>query len=430
MYKIYSAILIIAAIIFSPIMGILFIAVPKLRAGFKKKIGLYNKNNSKNPTIWFHAVSVGETNAIETLVFKTKEKFPNHNIAITTVTKTGQELAQKKFAQIADIITYFPYDFDFSVKNAIKAINPQVVIIAETEIWPNFSKELNKKNIPLLLVNGRISPNSYKNYKKFSFIFKNILKNYSSILMQTQEDKKRIIDIGAGSSIVEVMGNLKFDIEPALDKEAISSLKDSFCLDDNKLIIAGSTHKGEDEIILNSYKSLKEDSFKNLKMLLAPRHPERLNQVKNLLEASGFSYGLRSVNDTFKNNDIILVDTMGELSNLYAISNVAFIGGSFSNTGGHNPLEPAIYGVPTVSGPTVFNFKDIFKYMTELKAAFIANNQSELTNQLKELLTNQELYLQAEKACIDIFKHNKGALNYCLNCIKLESFLTSTCKVL
>ncbi len=421
MYNIYSAILIIAAIMFSPIIGLLFITIPKLRAGFKEKIGFYNKNNMQRPVIWLHAVSVGETNAIEQLVFKIKEQFPNHSIAITTVTKTGQELAQKKFAQIADIITYFPYDFDFAVKNAIKSINPSIVIIAETEIWPNFSKELNKRNIPLLLVNGRISPNSYKNYKKFRFIFKNILKNYSSILMQTEQDKKRIIDIGADSSIVKVMGNLKFDIKPALDKDKIKSLKKSFCLKDNKLIIAGSTHKGEDEIILNSYKGLKESFFNDLKMLLAPRHPERLNQVKNLLSSSDFRYGLRSSKDTFEDNDIILVDTMGELSNLYSISDVAFIGGSFSRTGGHNPLEPAIYGIPTVSGPTVFNFKDIFKYMTAIKAAFIANDQSELADQLKELLTNQELYTQAQKACINIFEHNKGALSYCLNSIRIES---------
>jgi len=418
LYKLYNTAFIFLAILFSPIILIAFLIKPKLRAGFWQKIGFYpKKNGSQKQSIWFHSVSVGEVNAVEALIKKAKKKFPEYNIVVTTVTKTGQQVANDKLKKIADVITYFPYDCKFCVDAAIKALNPKIVVIAETEIWPAFCHEVNKKNIPLILVNGRISPNSYKGYKKFKFFFEKVLRNFTLILMQTADDRNRIIDIGASFAKTEVMGNLKFDFTNVLDKSEIKELKKSLKIGDNKVLIAGSTHKGEDEIIINVYKRLR-CNFKDIKLIIAPRHPERNDQVLRLICATGFKIGFRSKNSHFKNTDIILLDTMGELSKLYSVADIAFIGGSFSGTGGHNPLEAAIYGVPVVSGPTVFNFKDIYNVMTQTQCATLVNDECELFGKIKEFITDKEKHSEASEACLNIFEKNKGALDFAVKEIK------------
>lgn len=419
MYAFYNTALIILAVLLSPVILAAFCLQPKLRAGFWQKIGFYKKKNEKQ-SIWFHAVSVGEVNAVEALIKRAKQEFPEYNIAVTTVTKTGQEVANKKLKDTADIIAYFPYDFSFSINAALNSVNPKIIVIAETEIWPNFCHQANKKDIPVILVNGRISPNSYKGYKKAKFFFEQVLSNFSLILMQTPQDMERILHIGASVDKTEVMGNLKFDITDKLNNEQIYELKNSLGIDNNKVLIAGSTHKGEDEIIINAYKHLKED-LPEIKLLLAPRHPERNEQVFKLLNTAGLNIGKRSQNATLKDSDVILLDTMGELGKLYSVATVAFIGGSFSGTGGHNPLEAAIYGVPVVSGQTVFNFKDIYKFMTETSAAVLVNNETELYEKLKELLTNNELYSITSNSCLNIFDKNKGALDFAVN--KIKSYL-------
>ena len=416
MFFIYNILLILFSIILSPIAAVAFVLKPKFSAGFWEKIGLHKKKPGKK-SIWLHAVSVGEINATEGLIKRIKKEFPDYNLVITTVTATGQDVANKKLAHTADIISYFPYDFAFSAKAAIKAFNPALVIIAETEIWPNFVNQAHKRKIPLMIVNGRISPGSFKNYKKLNFFFKNILKKFSLILTQTETDKERFVKIGAPPEIVEIMGNLKFDIKKILDKNSIKNLKNSLKIGNNKVLTAGSTHQGEDEIILRVYNRLKCE-FKDLKLLIAPRHPERNKAVLSLIASSGYKYGLRSKGDNFDNADMILLDTMGELEQLYSVSYFAFIGGSFSGTGGHNPLESAIYGIPVLSGPIVFNFKDIYKFMTDSEAAKIVHNEQELYIQLKNYLIYNDNYKQASNACIEIFEKNKGAVDFAVEKIK------------
>jgi 3-deoxy-D-manno-octulosonic-acid transferase len=234
--------------------------------------------------------------------------------------------------------------------------------------------------------------------------------------MQTAEDSRRIVDIGANPDKVKVMGNLKFDISGVLSQTEIDDLKNSLEVSSNRLIIAGSTHNGEDEIILKAFKKLKED-FSELKLMIVPRHPERYKKVLELLSNSGFEYGQRSKNDTFKEKDIIMLDTMGELGKMYAASYLAFVGGSFSNTGGHNPLEPAIYGVPVISGPTVFNFKDIYKFMTEYNAAIVVDSEEEFLQKAKNLLSDDDMYNKMSQNCRKIFTENKGALENALSII-------------
>ena len=419
MYFIYNFLVILLLLIFSPVIIIAMLIKPKFRAGFFQKAGFYRdiKKADNKKTIVIHAVSVGEVIAVEKFIKVLRENYKNDRIVLTTVTKTGNEVAKKKLAGVVDEILYFPFDLFFSVKSFVQNIHPDLVIIAETEIWPYFSRELKNNNIPVIIINGRISPNSYKGYKKFAWFFRQVFKNYSKVLMQTAGDKERIVDVGSPEKITEVMGNLKFDITNNLSDEDINSLKDQFKTGENPLLVVGSTHKGEDEILLCAYKKLLE-KIPNLKVILAPRHPERLNDVEALIKSMNFSYSKRSQKGNFEQGQIVLLDTMGELSKIYAISDVAFIGGSFSSTGGHNPLEAAIFDVPVVSGFSTFNFKDIYRFLTEDKAAFVVRNEDELFSVLEKLYTDKEFYLAASGACNKVFRENSGAINYALNVIK------------
>lgn len=415
----YNLVLIVLSILLLPIIIIALIAVPKLRAGFWSKLGFYPnfKLDKDKKTIFFHAVSVGEVNAIETLVKKTRDSFPDCNIVLSTTTKTGQEIANKKLKNTVDAITYFPFDFFFSVLSFLKSIKPDVIIIAETEIWPDFMYISKKQNIPVYIVNGRLSPHSYNGYKRFSFFFKPVLSLYEGIFMQTDEDKERMLSIGAPTNRTQKMGNLKYDIEPIMSATEVTKLAQSLELNDNKLIVAASTHKGEDEIIIDIFTNIL-NKYPDTKLMLAPRHPERYQQVTDLLEKSGLSYGKRSSNDTFDKHSIIMLDTMGELMKMYAISHFAFIGGSFSGTGGHNPLEANIWGKPVLSGDCVFNFKEIYNFLTQTTAAKLSHTPKELEQDMLNLLTDKTAY---QKACEDtktIFEENSGAVDFVITTLK------------
>lgn len=410
----YNFFLIFLSVILLPIIVVAMIAVPKFRAGFFQKLGFYNIHLENRETIHFHAVSVGEVNAIEILVKRTREAFPNTNIVLTTTTKTGQEIANKKLGNIVDVVTYFPFDFFFSVNAFLNAVKPNKIIIAETEIWPDFVYLAKRKNIPVYIANGRLSPHSYKGYKKFSFFFKPVLAQYAGIYMQTQGDVERILDVGANPEITRFMGNLKFDIKPTMNEEQIKDLANSLELNNNRLIVAASTHKGEDEIVLDAYKSIKVE-FPDVKLLLAPRHPERYEQVTELLMQTGYSFGKRSKNDAFGTNEIIMLDTMGELMKMFSICHFAFIGGSFSTTGGHNPLEANIWGKPVLSGPCVFNFKDIYEFLTKTSAAKLSSNTGELAEDMKKLLIDSSYYSKASQDTQIIFNENSGAVDFVIN---------------
>ncbi len=412
---VYNLLLIISAIVLLPAIIISLICVPKFRAGIWTKLGFYKSmSNNEKETIHFHAVSVGEVNAIEALVKKTREVFPDANIVLTTTTKTGQGIANKKLSTVVNSITYFPFDFFFSVNAFLNAVKPDKIIIAETEIWPGFVYFAKRNNIPVYIVNGRLSPHSYNGYKKFSWFFKPVLSQYAGIFMQTEGDVQRILDVGANSQITKFMGNLKFDIKPTMTESQIIELANTLELNCNRLIVAASTHKGEDEIILDAFKAVKNE-FEDVKLLIAPRHPERYEQVTDLLKASGFSFGKRSLQDTFKNNEVIMLDTMGELMKMFSVCHFAFIGGSFSSTGGHNPLEANIWGKPVLSGDCVFNFKDIYEFLTSSKAAKISSDKDELVVDMKKLLSDTEHY---KEACADtqiIFKENSGAIDFVID---------------
>ena len=413
MIFLYKLILPVIAVLLSPIIFVAMIIKPKFRAGFKQKIGFYSPKKDYHETIMFHAVSVGEVNAVAQLIKEYRKRNPEAKIILTTTTKTGQEVAEKSLGTTVDEITYFPFDFVFSVNAFFKAYNPKKIIIAETEIWPCFVSQARKHYRKVYTVNGRISPHSADGYKKIKFFLEGIFKKYEKIFMQTSYDKERIIAAGAPENLVEVMGNLKFDITTNLSKEEINEYKNSLKTDNTRLFIAASTHKGEDEIVLKCFKDLKQ-KFPDMKMLLAPRHPQRYEAVESLIKETGFNYGLKSKCADFENCEIIMLDTMGELAKLFSLAYIAFIGGSFSETGGHNPLEANIWGVPVLSGPSTHNFKDIYRILEEMKATVIVQTQEELEKELDEFYSNPQRREEYSKNCLGVFDKNRGAIEFVL----------------
>ena len=410
---IYNIVLISLAITLLPLILIAFIIQPKFRAGFWEKIGFYSFDKKGKKTTVFHAVSVGETNAIKELVKAYREKHPEETIVVTTTTRTGQEIAQKSFKDIVDKVTYYPYDFFFSILSFLNTFRPEKVIIAETEIWPCFVTLAKLKGVKVYTINGRISPHSFDGYKKIKMFLNPVLNKYEKIYMQSKDDVQRMIEIGASKDKTEVMGNLKFDISQNLSSKEIEKYADELKTEVFRLFIGASTQKGEDEIVLNAFKALKTECS-DAKLLLVPRHPQRYDEVSELLNNFGYKWGKRSKNDNFITNDIILLDTMGELAKLFSICHVAFIGGSFSTTGGHNPLEANIWGKPVISGPCTFNFKDVYRTVVEKQCAIIVKDEEEFKKELISFYTDKNKYEQYCRNAKDVFEENKGAIKYIL----------------
>ena len=384
----------------------------KYMYGWREKFGLLNVPKMSEKRIMFHGVSVGEVIALENVVKKAKETFPDYEIIVTTGTKTGQDIAQKKYKDIASFVTYFPYDIPCFVRSFLNKVKPSMVFIAETELWPAFSYFCKKKNIPLFIINGRISDATFNSYKRFAFFFKQMLKNYTGVYTQSQIDNDKMISIGSNPETTKVMKNLKFDVKRA---ECDIQIGQEF----GRVIIAGSTHAGEDEIVLSMFEFVKRD-FPDAKLLLAPRHPQRVPQVEELVKLTELNYGLRSKNDTFENNEIVILDTLGELGKMYSICDIAFIGGSFNKTGGHNPLEATVYDKPTITGPSIHNFRDIYWILSQSSAGKIVQNGEELTAYIKKLMGDKEFYNQACADCKTVFTEQQGALDFVINRIKEE----------
>ena len=407
LYRILSTILFLTSL---PLYAAIRVLKGKELSGWKEKLGNFEAPNLGAKVIMFHGVSVGEVIALENLIRKTKETFPEYKIVVTTGTKTGQEIAKKKFADVADFITYFPFDVTICVETFLDKINPSLVMIAETEIWPTFAYYCKKRNIPLYVINGRISDSTFKLYYIMRPFFKGLFKNYSGIFTQSEQDNEKFIKIGASENITKVMKNLKFDVKRIDANFDIG-------IDDNRIIIAGSTHKGEDEIIIEAFKNLQQ-KYSDIRLLLAPRHITRVNDIETIVAKYNIKYGLRSKNDKFTENDLIILDTLGELSRIYQICHFAFIGGSFNKTGGHNPLEAVVYDKPVISGPSIHNFKDIYGILSNSKAGKIVKNPQELFEYMNKLLADEKFYNQICDNCKNIFAAQQGAMDFVISELK------------
>ena len=363
------------------------------------------------PVIWLHAVSVGESIAARPLLKALRKRYPGHAIVVSNTTETGRGVSST-FPEI-DLCIYFPFDFLPAVNCILKSIRPKLIIIMETEIWPNFTREATRRGIPVLLANGRISDRSFGRYLKFSWFFRHALQLFSGLCMQTNTDRERIIAIGAPDDRTLVTGNLKYDIPICVaNSEEKKELRDRYNIPENLIVlVAGSTHAGEEQHVITMYKELSATS-RNLFLVLVPRHPERCAEVATILKESGITFTRRttlSTSEQFKQGEVLLVDTIGEMMNLYALSDIAFVGGSLVPTGGHNLLEPASAGVVSVFGPHMTNFREITELVLQYGAGIQLDSPAELTATMRTLVTSYELRRILGQNGLKMMRDNGGA---------------------
>ncbi len=404
---------VICEILFKIIEPIVLIVLKKTGypkdAVLRKKAIFEESGFSKDDfVIMFHGVSVGEVMALERLVKKTRSCFPDAKIVVTTGTHTGQDIAHKKFDGTADLITYFPLDLPSIINTFLDKVNPKIIMIAETEIWPNFAIETKKRNIKLFVINGRISDKSFKTYRIFKLFFKPFLKLYTGIYTQSDDDNRKFLYLGANPETTKRMNNLKFDItKPDIDF--------TFNKDGAIIMLAGSTHHGEDEIVLKTFKQLRE-RHPGLKLILAPRHLTRRDEVTKLVEATNFKYDFRSNNRTgMEGIDILILDTLGELGKMYFFCDFAFIGGSFNKTGGHNPLEALVFNKPVISGPSIHNFRDIYGIIEKAGAGFVVKNQGKFFAIAEKFLSDKTFFQKTIESGTGVFAEQQGAMEFVLN---------------
>ncbi len=428
MYFIYNILLSIISLLLAPFILFAVLREKKYRSGLSQKLGFLSprlllKLSGSRP-VWIHAVSVGEVMATIPLIQEIKKRYPSQKIILSTVTVTGSYTATIKAREV-DAVIYFPFDYPFIVKRVVKKINPKLFITLETEIWPNILRELKRNNIPSVVISGRISNHSYHKYRWGRFFFRKVLKNIDAFCMQTEVDTRRIIDIGANRNRVSTIGNLKFDqCVPAMTAEEKEKLYNMLNLKKGQAIfIAGSTHKGEEDIVLEVFKNIKK-TYADLTLLLAPRHPERFNEVANLLS----HLKLRSIKKTkietgkkANHYDIILLDTIGELSKFYSIGTIIFVGGSLVKIGGHNVLEPVAYKKAVIFGHYMDNFSEISRCLRESGGGLQIDNQEEFLSQAEMLLQNDTVRDRLGEKAFEVIAHNQGAINKAMEVI--ERFL-------
>ncbi len=384
---------------------------------YKKRWSLCLPDLSTEKRIWIHALSVGEVLSATSLVEEIKKEFP-FQIIFTVTTKKGMEVALKNLKEKVELITFFPFDFFWSVKRFVSRIRPEFFILIETDIWPYLISQLSSFDIKGFLVNGRISPGSFDRYKKISFLVKNLFNCFELCMVQSEMDKKRLLNLGVKNEKVINTGNIKFDrtTEKVSPKEQ-KHWKSLFGVKEKDLVwIAGSTHPGEEEKILWTQKQLK-DKLRNVKLVIAPRHVERASQVLNIGKEIGLNVELRSCLSS-KEKDVIVLDTIGELSRIYSIADISFVGGSLVPFGGHNLIEPASFGCPVIFGPYVFNFQDIANALKTENAALIVKEKEELFKELLDLFLNKKKRKHMGKAVLEFIQKNRGATKRVVSLIK------------
>jgi len=335
------------------------------------------------PNIWFHAVSVGEVQAVLGLIGRFQDSFVQYQPVVTTVTKTGYQLARTKLPSSV-VVAFAPLDFSRVVKKYVQIINPRIYITAETEVWPNLFRELAIKNIPNLLVNGRISKKSFMRYYRFRNLFKGVFRNFSHCCVQTDSDAQRLMQLGVHAKRISVVGNMKFD-EQKLSSEKIT-IPDAIG-QDYKIWIAGSTHPQEEEIMLRVYKELSHE-YRKLRLVIAPRHIERTKEIERLIRHQKLDAILYSKNPQtpLKTTDVLLVDTIGHLRHLYRYASVVFIGKSLKGRGGQNIIEPAFFAKPIIIGPHMENFLKIVDIFKNADAILQISDEIELKNAISDIL--------------------------------------------
>jgi 3-deoxy-D-manno-octulosonic-acid transferase len=417
MFFIYNTLLLLAIAVLAPLPVLILLLRTGQRRRFIERCALSYADDVSvfsQPPVWLHAVSVGEVMASAQLIRELKRRLPGRPVVLSTTTATGNATA-RAHAQAADAIVFFPYDLPPVVTCAVRCIQPALFLSLETEIWPNLFLALKKRDVPILIVSGRISEKSFPRYRALRFFFSRVLQLVSRFCMQSSADAERIQQIGAPAERVSVCGNIKFDLDvPDVSPDEQQELRSLFGLSpEQPLLIAGSTHRGEEQQVLEAFIALRKE-VPDLVLLMAPRHPARFDEAADTIIASGLACVRRTaLTDGAMRTDepVILLDTIGELVRLYSIGTVIVIGGSLvEGIGGHNPLEPAGAGKPVLFGPHMANFRDIVRILTSQQAAFQVADAAALTDMLRTLLSSPELRGTVGAKARSVIRANSGAV--------------------
>jgi 3-deoxy-D-manno-octulosonic-acid transferase len=387
---------------------------PRYRRNFAQRFG--NGATMPEPSIWVHAVSVGEVNAAAVLVRTLHDRYPGIPLVMTTLSPLGDERARTLLGDRANI-RYLPLDLPGSVSRFFDRVKPRIAVIFETELWPNLYHECGRRRVPLVLASARLSPRAMSRYRRFLSLFQEVLSNRITIAAQGESDAARFRSLGADPEHTHVTGNLKFDFAvPANVKTKGGQLRELYAAG-RHVWVAGSTHDGEEAIVLEAHREVRK-AHPGTILVLVPRHPQRFNEVAAWLEKQNVRF-IRHSQPSARTPDleVVLVDTLGELLDFYAMGDVAFVGGTLVDVGGHNLLEPAALGVPVLAGPNNFNSVDIANILVERGAALIVQDAKELATRVSVLLSSPADRARIGALGRECVEDNRGALDKLLSLI-------------
>jgi len=416
MYALYSAVLGLGLLAYLPVL-----LARRRRAGYGRdlvqRLGRLGHGLPSEPRCWIHAVSVGESTAAVPLVEGIRHRWPELGVVVSTITPTGARIVAERLAGTATH-RYFPIDLPGPVRRALDTARPRFFIAIETELWPNFLRALARRGIPAMIANGRISDRSFRRYRWVGWLMRRVLADVSVFAMQTDEDARRIIALGAPPARVVVTGNLKSDLVPEAIAEDTSAWRERLRLGaDARLWIAGSTHRGEEAVVLDAFQRVRT-RCPGLALLLAPRHPERAGEVEDLIRGRGLAAARRSrlpVNGA--PGAVVILDTVGELAALYSLAEVVFVGGSLVPVGGHNVLEPAMRGKPVLVGPHMSNFREGAELLERSGGGLVVKDGPELERELARLLEDRDLARRMGEAARQAFTGRQGAVSATLDLV-------------
>ena len=393
------------------------LAAPNYRKRWRQRFGFFRPSVSGKETIWLHAVSVGEALAAVPLVKALQAKYPGYRLLITCMTPTGSERITAAFGESVDH-SYAPYDTPDAVARFIQRVQPKMLIIMETELWPNTVAACHKRQIPVILANARLSEKSARGYARVRGLSGPMFAQLTAVAAQHEDDGARFAALGLPADNLHISGNIKFDLDLSAEiRQGAEILKQQWSgANQRPILLAASTHRGEDEIILQAFALIKQ-SVDNALLLLVPRHPERFNQVGDLCLEAGFSLARRSSNDPTDTADILLGDTMGELMTFFGACDIAFVGGSLVANGGHNMIEPAAWGKPTLSGLSVFNFAEVSRLLAEAGGLSLVEDAEVLAETVIRLIEHPEQAQHMGQQAQRVAEANRGALERLLTVI-------------
>ena len=385
------------------------------RVGLRQRLGIYGKDNlrrASGPTVWLHGASVGEIKAAELLVFRLAREFPESNLVVTAVTEQGLKLARQNMGDKAKCLMA-PLDLPGAANRAIRAIKPDVYLCLETELWPNTLASLYKNGVACFLLNARLSEKSFRRYRRLGGFIRMVLGGFSGIAAITTTDAERLIALGAAPEKVTISGNIKYDLPPIpnpehtrRDWQQILGLTDA-----TPVLVAGSTHSGEELLLLEAFKSLKED-LPGMVLVLAPRHLDRLEKAQAELSAAGAAYDLLSqIKKNGRSQDLVVVDSMGDLTSLYSVATFSFCGGSLVERGGHNIMEAARWGRPVFYGPSMKDFTDAKDLLEAAGGGFEVSSPDELCKKIRSLTGDPEHYKRAASGAATSAYGQNGAVD-------------------